>query len=72
MDMQRLRHVMESKPDKNTPDKKDNLAFMVKCQGCESECEVEVAIVDGKAACLGGNNCPTGESFALSQCKANK
>lgn len=39
----------------------------VQCQGCENECEVSVAVVDGKSVCLGGNNCPTGESFALAQ-----
>ena len=42
---------------------------IVKCQGCESECEVTVAVIDGKPVCLGGNNCPTGESFALSAMK---
>ncbi|GEM_PF-5562639 len=39
----------------------------VVCLGCENECEVIVAIREGSAICLGGNKCPTGESFALSQ-----
>ncbi len=39
----------------------------IKCQGCESECEVTVEIQDRTARCLGGNNCPTGESFAITQ-----
>ncbi|MBQ6472040.1 MAG: hypothetical protein IJJ33_08655 [Victivallales bacterium] len=41
----------------------------VKCQGCENECEVSVAIQADEPVCLGGNNCPTGESFALAQCR---
>ena len=41
----------------------------IKCQGCENECEVSVVIQDGIPICLGGNNCPTGESFALAQCR---
>ena len=47
----------------------DKTTLIVKCQGCESECEVSVAIQDGIVHCLGGNNCPTGESFAIA--KAN-
>ncbi len=47
----------------------DKTPLVVKCQGCESECEVSVAIQDGIVHCLGGNNCPTGESFAIA--KAN-
>ena len=39
------------------------------CQGCENECEVTVIIKDGKPTVLGGNNCPTGETFALSVIK---
>ena len=38
----------------------------VKCQGCESECEVNVAVKDGRVVFLGGNNCPTGEAYAMS------
>lgn len=41
----------------------------IQCQGCERECEVEVALRDGQPVCLGGNMCPTGESFAVSQCQ---
>ena len=41
---------------------------IITCQGCESECDVAVAIRNGIPTCLGGNNCPTGESFALSNC----
>lgn len=37
------------------------------CQGCENECEVVIAFRGGEAICLGGNHCPTGEIFALSQ-----
>ncbi len=37
------------------------------CQGCENECEVSIAFREGKAICLGGNKCPTGETFALAQ-----
>ena len=39
---------------------------VVTCQGCESECQVSVGWRNGVAVVLGGNNCPTGESFALS------
>lgn len=42
----------------------DKTTLVVKCQGCESECEVSIIIQDGIVNCLGGNNCPTGESFA--------
>lgn len=45
----------------------DEKIITVHCQGCESECEVSVSIKEGKLTCLGGNNCPTGEQFALSQ-----
>ena len=41
----------------------------VKCQGCETECEVFVAVRQVQLACLGGNNCPTGEVYALSQAR---
>lgn len=37
------------------------------CQGCENECEVSVGIRDGQWVCLGGNNCPTGASFAVAR-----
>ena len=47
----------------------NNTTITVKCQGCESECEVTVVIQNGVARCLGGNNCPTGESFALAQAR---
>ena len=47
----------------------DKTTIIVKCQGCESECEVTVVIQDGIARCLGGNNCPTGESFALARAR---
>ncbi|MBR4673765.1 MAG: hypothetical protein IKP00_04800 [Victivallales bacterium] len=43
--------------------------LVVKCQGCESECEVSVAIQDGIVHCLGGNNCPTGKSFAIAKAR---
>lgn len=39
----------------------------VVCQGCENECEVSLAFIDGHFICLGGNNCPTGEVYAISQ-----
>lgn len=41
----------------------------IQCQGCENECQVSVAFRNGEYLCLGGNNCPTGESFALAQCR---
>ena len=41
----------------------------VQCQGCETQCEVYVAVRQGNLVCLGGNNCPTGEVYALSQAK---
>ena len=41
----------------------------VQCQGCETECEVYVAVRQGHLVCLGGNNCPTGEVYALSQAR---
>ena len=47
----------------------DKTTITVKCQGCESECEVTVVIQNGVARCLGGNNCPTGESFALAKAR---
>lgn len=37
------------------------------CQGCENECEVSVGLRHGHTVCLGGNNCPTGEIYALAQ-----
>ena len=37
---------------------------VIQCTGCEAECEVVVELRDGRAVCLGGNNCPTGESYA--------
>ncbi len=40
----------------------------IRCSGCECECEVVVELREGVARVLGGNNCPTGESFALAQC----
>lgn len=43
----------------------DDIAIV--CQGCENECEVSIGFREGKAVCLGGNKCPTGESFALAQ-----
>ncbi len=45
----------------------DKTTLVVKCQGCESECEVSVAIQNDTVHCLGGNNCPTGESFAIAK-----
>ena len=45
----------------------DKTTLVVKCQGCESECEVSIAIQNGIVHCLGGNNCPTGESFATAK-----
>jgi len=47
----------------------DKTTITVKCQGCESECEVSVAIQDDTVHCLGGNNCPTGESFAIAKAR---
>ncbi|MGN0867588.1 MAG: hypothetical protein ACI4SG_07950 [Oligosphaeraceae bacterium] len=41
---------------------------VIRCCGCECECEVLVELREGIARVLGGNNCPTGESFALAQC----
>ncbi len=49
----------------------DDNAFPVQtviCQGCECECEVQVALIDGRPVCLGGNNCPTGDAFACAVC----
>ena len=43
---------------------------VVTCQGCECECQVSVGWRNGERKVLGGNNCPTGEQFALSQCRA--
>lgn len=41
----------------------------IRCCGCGCECEVVVELRQGEEArVLGGNNCPTGESFALAQC----
>ncbi len=37
------------------------------CTGCENACEVVVSFTDGRPRVLGGNNCPTGEVFALAQ-----
>ena len=41
----------------------------IQCQGCENECQVSVAFRNGEYLCLGGNNCPTGASFAIAQCR---
>ncbi len=46
----------------------DDEEYTVVCNGCENECHVIVAMRNGNPVCLGGNNCPTGESFALSRC----
>ena len=62
--------MMEQQKQTEKPSQsKDEAPRVVTCQGCESECEVAVAVIDGKPVCLGGNNCPTGESFALSAMK---
>ena len=45
----------------------DDREITIVCQGCENECEVSVAFRNGEYVCLGGNNCPTGESYALAQ-----
>ena len=37
--------------------------------GCESECDVHVRVQDGKIVAVEGNDCPTGASYATSQCK---
>lgn len=50
----------------------DETARCIICQGCENECEVCIAFRNGRAVCLGGNYCPTGESFALSQAESSK
>ena len=42
----------------------------IQCSGCEAECEVVVELRDGRAVCLGGNNCPTGESYACARALA--
>ena len=55
-------------------DQPDN-AFAVRtvvCQGCENECEVLVAVHDGHAICLGGNNCPTGAHYACAVCRPGR
>ena len=43
----------------------------IQCSGCEAECEVVVEVRDGHARCLGGNNCPTGESFACARAQSD-
>lgn len=53
----------------DTTDSDDKTTLTIKCQGCESECEVTIVIQNGAARCLGGNNCPTGESFALARAR---
>lgn len=49
------------------PESAENSPHAVQCLGCDAGCEVYVAVRDGEPTCLGGNNCPTGESFALAQ-----
>ena len=49
-------------------DDKENI-ITVNCQGCEAECEVSVAVRQGHLVCLGGNNCPTGEAYAMSMAR---
>ena len=44
-------------------------AMAITCQGCENECEVFVTVQADVLICLGGNICPTGERFALAQCR---
>ena len=39
------------------------------CTGCESECDVVVRVQGGKIVAVEGNDCPTGTSYATSQCK---
>ncbi len=41
------------------------------CTGCENACEVVVGFRDGRTRVLGGNNCPTGEVFALAQASSS-
>jgi len=41
---------------------------IIRCIGCELECEVVVCLVDGEIVTVEGNNCPTGASYACSQC----
>ena len=43
---------------------------VVQCTGCESECDVVVRVQDGRIVAVEGNNCPTGASYAISQCKS--
>ncbi len=42
----------------------------IQCTGCEAQCEVVVELRDGRAVCLGGNNCPTGECYARARALA--
>ena len=60
---------MDFEPNMDVVISDDKTTLVVKCQGCESECEVSVAIQDGIVHCLGGNNCPTGESFASAKAR---
>lgn len=39
----------------------------IKCTGCEAECPVCVILEDGFIVSLGGNDCPTGASYAASK-----
>ncbi|MBP5671215.1 MAG: hypothetical protein J6X49_02390 [Victivallales bacterium] len=39
------------------------------CTGCEAQCDVCVRLQDGKIIAVEGNDCPTGASYATSQCK---